>query len=592
VSESIPRLLQRSEVRLAAFGLAAVTAVYLGFLGVSVGQAQTFIRDGGYYVLLLTFGLWIFSLWRLRQERGSGISGWPGREKAAVGLVILLFTGVAISQESFRSKILNDEFVLQSTAFNMHFTREVSAMARGYDILGQFVCTDLFLDKRPNFYPFLVSLVHDFTGYRPTNALFLNAVLLPVALGLAYYLGRGLAGWRGGMLAVGLLGSLPLFAQNATGSGMELVNLTMLLASVALAAAYLASPSEGSLSAFVLAAVLLAQCRYESALYVLPAALVVLAGWWRTRRITLPWITAGSPLLLVTVALHNKVLSNSPVLWEMRQNQTSRFGAEYVAANLQGAKDYFLSFRQNESNSVVLTVVGAAALLWVAWRLVARRRQLGRLEPHRLAWLLFGLGILANTILVMFYFWSSFADPMASRFSLPFYLLLVFAGVMFAHWCDRRLPVTPGLLFVVAVCFLGLSIPKQAHHIYSRVGIDEIEWERRFVATRPPGEQLILTNKSTLVWLLQKTPSIVLNRARMVADRLQFQLGEPGTFREILVMQSLRPSTAEGDHQLLPEDRLPAGFHLERLAERRFGTRIARISRLVAVETGETPSRP
>ncbi len=590
MSEPFLKLLQRSDLRLACFGLAAVTAVYLGFLGVSVGQAQIFIKNCGYYVLLLTFVLWCVALWRLGQGRGPG-APWPRREVVAAGLSVLLFAGVAIVQETFQSKILNDEFVLQSTAFNMHFTREVAAMARGYNILGTFVCTDTFLDKRPNFYPFLVSLVHDLTGYRPHNAHYLNAALLPLALSLAYYLGRGLAGWRGGMLALGLLGSLPLFTQNGTGSGMELVNLTMLLAAVALAAAYLARPDESRLAAFVLAGALLAQCRYESALYVGPVALVVLAGWWRTRRIVLSWTAVILPLLLVPVALHNKVLSHSPILWEMKENQTSRFGSEYVPGNLQGAYDFFFSLRQNEANSLVLTLSGAVALLWVFWRLVVRRNELGRLDPIRLSWLLFGLGIIANTTLVMFYFWSSFADPMAARFSLPFYLLLVFAVVMFAGWLDRWMPATVVLLYATAACFLGFSIPKQAAHIYSRVGIEEIEWERRFVAARPPGERLILANKSTIVWLLEKTPSILLNRARLVPDRLQYQLQEP-TFCEILVMQSLRPTTADGDHQILPEDRLPASFHLKFLAEKRFGTKISRISRLMAVDEAAIPSRP
>ena len=134
--------------------------------------------------------------------------------------------------ETLRSKILYDEFVLQSTAYNMHHFREVATMVRGYDLLGTFVSTDNYLDKRPYFYPFLISMAHDFTGYRPLNAYLLNVVLMPVGLGLAYILGRRWHGWRGGMLAVGLLGSLPLYGQNATGAGMEMLNLIMLLLAV------------------------------------------------------------------------------------------------------------------------------------------------------------------------------------------------------------------------------------------------------------------------------------------------------------------------------------------------------------------------
>ncbi|MES1194308.1 MAG: hypothetical protein ABUL65_00350, partial [Opitutus sp.] len=111
---------------------------------------------------------------------------------------------------------------------------------------------------------------------------------------------------------------------------------------------------------------------------------------------------------------------------------------------------------------------------------------------------------------------------------------------------------------------------------------DEIEWERRFVAARPPGPKLILTNKSTLPWLLIKTPSILVGRANIVADRIQAQL-QDNTFTEILVMQTFRPTSVDGDYQMNPSDRLPKGFETEMLAERRLGTRITRISRLVAV---------
>jgi hypothetical protein len=118
--------------------------------------------------------------------------------------------------------------------------------------------------------------------------------------------------------------------------------------------------------------------------------------------------------------------------------------------------------------------------------------------------------------------------------------------------------------------------------LYSHTGIDEIEWEKRFVAARPPGERLIITNKSTLPWLLLKTPSILVGRARLVADRVQYYLQEE-PLREIIVMQSFRPTTADGDYQMSPDDQLPKGFELEFLTERRFGSKITRISRLVAV---------
>ena len=94
---------------------------------------------------------------------------------------------------------------------------------------------------------------------------------------------------------------------------------------------------------------------------------------------------------------------------------------------------------------------------------------------------------------------------------------------------------------------------------------------------------MLFRSRTSLSWLLAETPAILLDRARLVADRLQYQLTQP-LFDEILVVQALRPTSAEGDFQLPQEEALPDYFRTELLAEKRFGTRLCRVSRLVAVE--------
>ncbi len=585
--QSLARLQARTEPRLIFFGLSALAAVWFGFIGVSVAAADQIVKRSGYYVMLFTLVLWVVALGRLWRARAPS-APLPRRELFFAGLAVALLTLMALTAEPFRSKVLYDEFVLQATAFNMHYFRDVATMVRGYDVLGVFLSTDNYLDKRPYFFPFLLSLVHDFTGYRIANAFALNAVLLPVSLGLAYFQGRRLAGLLGGFCAVLLLGSLPLLAQNATGSGMELLNVCMLLGVTALAAAWLRSPDETRLSALVLGAVLLAQTRYESALYAAAAAAVILLGWWRTRRIVLSWPAVLAPLLLVPYALQNKVLAHSPVLWELKDNQDTRFSTAYLADNLRGAGNFFFSTTPAFANSVLLSVLGFAGLLWVLWRLVRARPALRFADPDHTALFCFGLCMAANTILILFYYWSKLDDPMAARFSLPFYLVLTFAAVLLCSQLDKKFRVFPILLTGLCLYTLGVSASQIGYHLYSHLGTDELQWESRYVASRPPGNRIVITNKSTLPWLLEKTPSILISRARQVADRLQYQLREH-TFSEILVIQSLRPTTVQGDHQLLAEDLLPPGFHLEQLGEKRFGTKLTRISRLVAIDDSVLP---
>jgi hypothetical protein len=580
-------LWQRTETRLVLFGLSGVGAAYTGFLGVSVATAEALVKRGGYYVMLTAFGLFLHALYRVWRGHPPAPEPLTRRQTVLTVLVIAVFSLLAVTGEEFRCKILYDEFVLQSTAFNMHFFRDVATMVRGYDIQGTFLSTDNYLDKRPYFYPFIVSLAHDLTGYRPLNAYLVNTALMPVSLALIFSLGRQLARWSGGILAVLLLGSLPLLAQNATGSGMELLNVVMILTVMLLATEYLRAPGEDTLAALLLGAVLLAQARYESALYVAPAALIAGIGWMRARRVILPWQAVLVPWLLVPVALQNKVLSNSPMLWELTESASTRFSLSYFSGNLGGAAKFLFNTGPEMANSLLLSVLGPIVLVWACWRILRTHPRLLTADPARLALGCFGLAMLGSTLLVFCYYWSSFADPMAARFSLPLHLLITFLAVLMAANFDRRWPATKWLVALTILFACGLTTSRLAEHHYSHLGIDEIEWERRYVDELPPGRRLIITNRSTLPWLVEKIPSILIDRARLVSDRVQYQL-QHTNFTDILVLQTLPPTDADGDHQILPGERL-AGFHLELLAERRFGTKLARISRLTAIDDSALP---
>lgn len=576
--------LNRPLLRLGLFGFCGAAALYFGFVAFDVATARQILRQGGYFIILLTFLFWVAALWQVRALGPGGNDQAPmsRRERWLAVAAIALLTVMAVCHETLRSKILYDEYVLQSTAYNMHFFRDGSAIVRGYDIQGVFLSLDSYVDKRPVFFPFLLSLVHDALGYRPENVFILNGTLFVLTLGLVYWIGRRLNGWRGGFLAVGLLGSLPLLAQNASGAGMELLNFLMLVVVIAQAAAWLRHLDERRLTALVLGVILLVQSRYESAIYVVPAALAILWGWWRARRIIISWPVVLAPWLLVPVALQQKVVANSPVMWELHDNQTSRFSLDYLAGNLKGAWAFFSEQGLVQANSLLLGILGAVALLVVAGRLLSRWRKLPDLAPLPASLLLFGGGILAITSLMMFYYWAAFNDPMAARFALPLNLLLAMAVVVAAALVDRKAPVSVIALGAVAVYLLGFSAPKQSYHFYSHLGNDELAWERRVISARP-GTRLILSNKSTLPWMIESTPAILLGRAQAVADRLAEQLKLPD-FGEILVTQSARPTSADGQYEIVPEEALPKWIHLELLAEHRFGTKLARISRIVAID--------
>jgi len=572
--------------RLAAFAASGVTAGVLGFLVVSPTMAKTLIAAWGYYYMLGVFSLFVFYAWRVAAVRRAVMLGWLHRPGTA-GLVIAGASLFAVWGDPFQHKILFDEYVLQATALHMHATKEIGTVIRAYEIAGSWVPIDTFLDKRPYFFTFLVSLVHDLTGYRLANLFIVNLALTPFCLALVYWLGHALAGRGPAFLAVGALATMPLFGQQVTGAGMELHNLAMLALVMVLAVLYLRVPGEDRLSLLVLGTVLLSQSRYESVIFVGATALVIAIGWQRAGRVILTWPAVIAPLLLVPYALQSRFVDSSPMLWQLAQGQSSRFSFEYLAGNLAGAWAFYFNTGRAVANSWYLTVLGLAGavgmLVYAGFRLREPVRR--PLSAPSVVLGAYALGIGGNLALLMFYYWSRLNDVMASRFALPSCLLLALLAAWFVGWLEgRRLPALRFAALGLACWTLGWGVPATARRLYTSENLvrQEVEWEHEELRRRP-GPLLFISNKSTIPFVLWHVPTVINGVGRQRAEQIRYHLRE-GTFREVIIAQALRPTSRDGLMGVDPEDLMPPSYRLETIAEKRFGGRWARLSRLVSID--------
>ncbi len=587
------RSLRQFPLRLVLFGMAGLASFGFGFLRYSAVDAGRLVQRFGYFTMMATFLWWLYSLYCLFPKlSGSAVRGWLGQHRSA-GLLIAGLTVVACFIFPYSYKILYDELVLQAAAWNLHFFREFGTLIRGYEVEGVFRSLEVYLDKRPFFYPFILSLVHDMAGYRESNAYLLNTLLLPSGLLLLYGVLHKLGGLMAGLAGLACFGASALLAQNANGSGMEMLNVNMLLLTVWLAINYLGEPDENRLSALVLSCVLLAQTRYESALFVVPAAVVILEGWRRTGRVILPAAALFAPVLLIPCALHNTYLSGTPALWELKEDMVSRFASNYFLENLAHAGAYFSDSSGKLLNSWWLSLAGFPALGAVIFMLVWRGRNWKMASPAVITAFLFSLGVTANLSLLMFYYWGQLDDPIVSRLVLPFNVVLTFSiawwiGQFESLWQKRAATwLVAGALF----SYLGFGLKAAAHDRGINQLASEIVWEERWVSTLPPRLRLMITNKSPFNWLIHSMPSISVQRARSKAEQVQFHL-KGGTFQEVLVSQYYRPVGPEGGFQLDPRDELPAAYVLEPVIEQRMGARLLRISRVADIRIPEKSTKP
>jgi len=574
-----------SDRRLWLLLLTALLAVLLGFVSIPDSLAIGLVSKVGFWFVLVAFVLWLRSLW---QTLAPDVRAIPWRTQDWLSIAIVLVGGVVlIAHESFGFKIVMDEIMLLGTSMSMHLDKSALAPLRGNDIQGAFVILEGIVDKRPLFFPFLVSLLHDLFGYRPANAFVLNGVLTFVFLGLVCLTGRMLAGRMAGWLGVVLFTGLPLLAHNSTGGGFELLNLTMILAAMLLGVRWVRQRDAASLTAFCFTGLLMAQVRYESVIFLLPVAVLVLFVWFQEQRVILSWPVIFAPLLMVHYPLQHRIFDLRSTAWEMfsKPGYTKPFALEYIPENLGHALKFFFGAASDQPNSIVLSALGMIAVPFFLLLVVKRLRGLSSEPPESVSVVVFSLGFALQFLLLMCYFWGKFDDAVIRRLSLPTHLAMVIALLAILPQFSRPV-VMRSLLLVAAIGLLARSVPSMAAHAYSQEYTPgrETAWRRAFMAAQPRPDYLMIDNDSTL-WVTHKvsaTPTVVAVKRR---EDIAFHLRNR-TFSGVYVFQRLTINPETSERTLREGDDLGPEFVLETVTEERLHLlTVSRISRVTEIRS-------
>lgn len=574
--------------------LVAMLTLVVGRWTIGPDQSIPLVARGGYWVMLTAFVLFLRALWRLGSEAWAE---WrPGWADAAVLALVLAGGGLWQAHEKHGFKILADETLLLGTSMGLHFEREVTFPVRATDVHGPLQFPERRLDKRPFFFPFVVSLVHDFTGYRPTNPFWVNTGLGFVFLGLVYALGRRVGGspWAGVLLVLLFIG-LPLLAQQAAGGGFELLNLTMMVVVLLLCRRYAERPDEKALEALCYATVLLAQTRYESILFVLPVAGLALWGWAREQRVVLTWPVLFCPVFLLPYLLQNRVFDLNEGAWEMasRPGSDVPFALKYVPDNLGHALGFFFDTTGYQPNSILYAALGLLALPFFALLLVRLVRGVGATDRASVGLAFGSIGLFAIGALLMVYFWGQFDHPVIRRLSLPVHLLFAVAIAVVGASVIRRVAVWQGLCAAAVLALLLQGVPSMARQSYAWEYTPGIEtaWRAEFLA-RQPARNFLFIDRDLVFWIANRISATPAEQAKLRKEGLAYHLRNH-SFEAMYVFQRFAVDEETGHLTIDPADDIGPDFELEPVEQRRIATlHLARISRVTAIrEKGEVVAR-
>jgi hypothetical protein len=386
-----------------------------------------------------------------------------------------------------------------------------------------------------------------------------------------------------------LFGGLPLMAQQAAGGGFELLNLLLIAAFALLLTRYLAAPEERRLEALIFGTLLLASTRYESAVFLVPAAIAAFWGWWRAGRVMLTWPLIFSPVFLAPLLIQNRVFSNQSQAWEMQSLSgiSEPFGIQYLAPNLGHALAFFFDLSGYQPSSALFAAAGLATLPFFALWIVRVFRVPALRNSSDLGWALIGASLFAVSTVYLLYFWGQFDHPLIRRLSLPVHALMLVSIVVMGrslfksekHWKAAALCAVGGMLFQ------GIPVmAKQAYRTSYSPGM-EMQFREEFLRSLVSTNILFIDNDG-FFWITHKVPASSIQAAKFRKEGLIYHLRNH-SFQEMYVFQGVRANDQTGVLTVDAADELGPDFELETVLERRIQTLFfARISRIKAIKTG------
>jgi len=385
-------------------------------------------------------------------------------------------------------------------------------------------------------------------------------------------------------LGVMLFAGLPLMAQQAAGGGFELLNLVMIASVIWLACRYVEKPNPDTTAALCLGTTLLAQTRYESALFIVPVAALIVWNWVRSGRVLLPRSIWLLPVFLMPYVLQNRQFENNESLWELAgqgSGATTPFSLDNLPDNLGHALAFFFDTSGFQPNSITFAILGLLALPFFGIWITRVLRDPKPVAPTDTVIAIMGLGLLGVTGLLLIYFWGQFDHPVIHRLSLPLHFVMMLAIiVVLARWV-KWAQKWKALCALSLIALLAHGLPVMAKRAYEMdyLPAREMAWRQEFLERFPERDYLFI-DQDSVFWITNRVTATPIKQAQIRKEGLMYHL-KNHSFSAMYVFQRFKVNDQTGELVLEPADELGVDFELEPVWEKRIATLvIGRISRV------------
>jgi hypothetical protein len=436
----------------------------------------------GYYFIFVSFFLWLIYLFKLYVAKlKSLILTHYGGLLLSVILIVAIF---CIAPPKF--KVLSDETNLVGISMAMYQSKKASLPLRGFNI--DFIEPEYTskIDKRPIFYPFLVSVVHTLRGYSAYNGFVVNFICGILVLFIFYLFIYDHFPRMYGFISILIVASLPNFVIWVTSSGFETLNLFFIVLTLYLFNKVIATRRIQHAELLFLTLVLLSQCRYESIIFTV-AILFLLPTLVNKKSIAgFSIATYVTPILFIPTLWLPRLYADRPIVDKMSNGIVQvpslfdAFNISNLISNTSTNLVVFLGLDPHLGFSPVISAMALAGIYLMTKKLVAGRKRTS-LE-FRTMWL-YGSVTFCLLYFIQFSFYlGDMTIVTQNRFAMTYLPYMVLPAIFFLHAIFNKVNISHKIIIWL---FFGF------HLLYF--------W--------PYGSQQLLVNRATIPYEYNKTLS-------------------------------------------------------------------------------------
>lgn len=546
-THSIPWMQERPFIRLLALLFHLALILIGSFFLFDLETSRWFQSYFGYYFCTAALLCTVYHLYRARVYFWADMARIGKKTVLRVLIVASIGTYLMLLHEPTQMRVFNDEPSHALTAQAMAQERGVYSPNYAFYESGALVYAGPEPMYRLYFYPYIISLMHNLTGVRVTNAYIANAIIGFLILLAVFHLGWKVGGSRAsGYLAQMLLLGMPLLHQVTNGGGYDLLNLLLFITFFIGCLDYLSRGGLRRLNLAIALGLLLAYCRSESILYLLGLAVVFLLRSLRDKQIRLSIFSILSPIfLLVPIAARKIGARLSAVLSEFYEHiETGFFSLRYVPDNSLKVLDWLFSTDSSTLNSLLISLLALASLLllpilaFVSKIMQREKRSSAHRTADRVVLTFIALAGM-HLLLIVSLYWDP-TEASAIRFFLPIYLVLILLVVCGLRWmercCQLRLHVP---LIAVALGFIWLvTLPKASRAEVTRSSFPSAQANRslKWAQANPDGRTLYAV-KSSGHFILHGLPAISLRDLSSYFEAISLLVRE-GYYDRVLLIET------------------------------------------------------